>query len=593
MVGEVEVGTMDDRSDLSVALIVRDEAENLPHCLKSIAFARQIVVVDSGSRDETLRIASDFGCDVYVEPWRGFGPQKQFAVEQCREPWILVLDADERIPPETARAIRQKVAAPAGETAGYSFPRKNFFQGRWIRHAGWWPDRVVRLFRNGRGRLTPVSVHEAMMVDGPVASLEVPIEHWTESDLGAILRKIDRYSTLGAKEAFAAGCRSTVGSALLRSEMTFLQDYLLRGGFLDGPQGLTLAVTDAVNKFFKYAKRDPVNRRPAGVLDGAPPGGPGVIRQAVPCLEMAGRMEISVIIVNWNTRELLLKCLESVAATLRGILHEVIVVDNASTDGSVALLKERFPAVIRIENTENRGFGAANNQALAIMKGRYALLLNSDAVLTEHAAAELLACLESRPDAAMACGQLLNADGSRQNSIAAFPSLLTLPANMPLLEFLFPRRFPGKRHTYTQPIEVDSGVGACLMVRREAIAAVGGFDERYFFFFEETDWAYRMRQAGWKILYVPGAFIYHLQGQSIGHHIRSRIEFYRSRYQFFRKWRKRPYYLAVRGVILLRLVLNWLLTLAAALLTLGQKRELREKSMLYGRLLLWHLRGCP
>jgi glycosyltransferase involved in cell wall biosynthesis len=254
---------MDDKAPLSVALIVHNEQDNLPNCLRSVAFARQIVVVDAESEDGTVRIASDFGCDVFIEPWRGFGPQKQFAVEQCRETWILVLDADERIPPETARVIRQIVDSPtaAGETAGYSFPRKNFFQGRWIRHAGWWPDRVVRLFKNGHGRLTPVSVHEAVTVDGPVGTLEVPIEHRTESDLGAILRKIDRYSTLGAEEAFASGRRTTVWSAFARSEMTFLQDYILRGGFLDGPQGLTLAVTDAVNKFFKYAKLSELGRR--------------------------------------------------------------------------------------------------------------------------------------------------------------------------------------------------------------------------------------------------------------------------------------------------------------------------------------------
>jgi glycosyltransferase involved in cell wall biosynthesis len=252
---------MDDKVPLSVALIVRDEADNLPDCLGSVAFARQIVVVDSGSRDETCRIAAASGCEVCVEPWRGFGPQKQFAVEQCREPWVLILDADERLPPETAQRVREIVSAPAGNTAGYSFPRKNFFQGRWIRHAGWWPDRVVRLFQNGRGRLTEALVHEAVLVDGPVEALGVPIEHQTESDLGAILRKIDRYSTLGAEEAFAAGRRATVWSALMRSEMTFLQGYVLRGGFLDGPQGLTLAVTDAVNKFCKYAKLSELSRR--------------------------------------------------------------------------------------------------------------------------------------------------------------------------------------------------------------------------------------------------------------------------------------------------------------------------------------------
>jgi GT2 family glycosyltransferase len=303
-------------------------------------------------------------------------------------------------------------------------------------------------------------------------------------------------------------------------------------------------------------------------------------------------MDLSIIIVNWNTRELLRKCLDSVETTVR-LSHELIVVDNASTDGSAAMVRDGFPRVRLIENSENRGFGAANNQALRVMTGRYALLLNSDALLTENAVSELFRCMENRPDAAMACGQLLNADGSRQNSIAAFPSLLTLTTNTSLLELLFPRRFPSKRYRHPRPVEVDSGIGACLIVRKAAIDTVGLFDERFYFFFEETDWAYRMRRAGWKVLHVPTAFIYHLQGQSIGRNIRSRIAFYRSRYQFFRKWKSGPYYLWVRVVILLRLVLDWLLTSIGVLLTLGLRRELRNKWAVYGLLVVWHLRGCP
>lgn len=251
---------MDEKIPLSVALIARNEEKNLPNCLRSVAFARQVVVVDSGSSDDTVRIAVEAGCDVFTEKWRGFGPQKQFAIDQCREPWVLILDADERIPPEAALMIQQIVSTVSRPAAGYSFPRKNFFQSRWIRHAGWWPDRVVRLFQKGRGRMTAVPVHEAVEIDGPVTVLNVPIEHLTESRLGSVLRKIDRYSTLGAEEAFAQGRSCTVWSAFLRAKWTFLQDYLLRGGFLDGPQGLTLAVTDAVNKFFKYAKLSELNR---------------------------------------------------------------------------------------------------------------------------------------------------------------------------------------------------------------------------------------------------------------------------------------------------------------------------------------------
>jgi len=251
---------MEEKIPLSVAIITKNEAANLPGCLQSIAFARQIVVVDSGSDDGTLEIARGFGCEVFPEPWKGFGAQKQSAIDRCREPWVLVLDADERIPPETQAAIRAVIAAGEGAAPGYSFPRKNYFQGRWIRHMGWWPDRITRLFRRGRGRMTEAPVHEAVEVTGEVEALQAPIEHYTEGRLSEILKKIDRYSTLAAEEAFREGRRSSVWGALARAEITFLQNYVLRRGFLDGRQGLVLSVTDAVNKFFKYAKLSELNR---------------------------------------------------------------------------------------------------------------------------------------------------------------------------------------------------------------------------------------------------------------------------------------------------------------------------------------------
>jgi len=300
-------------------------------------------------------------------------------------------------------------------------------------------------------------------------------------------------------------------------------------------------------------------------------------------------MDISIIIVNWNTRDLLKSCLESIYKTIRDISYEIIVVDNGSRDGSVAMLQEKYPEIRLIQNEENRGFGAANNQAMRIMTGRYALLLNSDAVLAENAVRELFTFMEAKSDAAMACGQLLNVDGSKQNSVASFPNLLTLLTNTSLLECLLPNRYPSKRYNHDKPIEVDSCIGACLLVRKKAIEDVGMLDERYFFFFEETDWAYQMKEAGWKVFHVPTAFIYHFQGQSIGRDIQSRIEFYRSRYQFFRKWKSRPYFIVVRIVIFIRLCINWLLTSVANIFSLGMNRELRHKFFVYSRLILWHL----
>jgi GT2 family glycosyltransferase len=298
--------------------------------------------------------------------------------------------------------------------------------------------------------------------------------------------------------------------------------------------------------------------------------------------------DISIIIVNWNTKDLLKNCLDSITQTVKDISYEVIVVDNGSRDGSAEMLKTGFPHVRLIENSRNLGFAAANNQGLRVMSGRYALLLNTDTVLQKHAVQELFAFMETCPEAAMACGQLLNADGSKQNSIASFPTLLTLLTNTPLLEYLMPRKYPSKRHHYVRPIEVDSGIGACLLVRKKAIDAVGELDERYFFFFEETDWAYAMKKAGWKIFHVPTAFIYHLQGQSIGNDVSSRIAFYRSRYLFFRKWYAAPYYRLVAGIIFCRLTVNWLFTSAATLLTIGLIEKIKMKQAVYSRLIVWH-----
>jgi hypothetical protein len=303
-------------------------------------------------------------------------------------------------------------------------------------------------------------------------------------------------------------------------------------------------------------------------------------------------LDISVIVVSFNTRGLVLDCLASVFETIKDISFEVWLVDNNSTDGTVGAVQKVYPAVVIIENEENLGFAAANNQALRQMNGRYALLLNSDTVLTKGAVRQLYEFMEHTPEAGMACGQLLNQDGSKQNSIANFPSLFTLLANETALRILMPDKFPSKRRDYPSPIEVNSGIGACLMVRRKAIDDVGFFDERYFFFFEETDWAYRMKRNKWAVYFVPSARIYHAQGKTVGSGVNSRIMFYRSRYLFFKKWHRYSYPL-LYSIVFLRLLVNALLSFIGLLFTLGFKESIRRKLIIYARLVIWHLKGCP
>lgn len=303
-------------------------------------------------------------------------------------------------------------------------------------------------------------------------------------------------------------------------------------------------------------------------------------------------VDLSIVIVNWNTRQLLLDCLASVYGTIKEISFEVWVVDNASKDGSVQALTKLYPLVKIIENKRNLGFAAANNKALCQINGKYALLLNTDTILTQCAIEKIHSFMEKTPEAGMACGQLLNNDGSKQNSIANFPSLITLLFNETLLRVLLPRKFPSKRRDYLQPIKVDSCIGACLMVRKKAMDEVGLLDERYFFFMEETDWALSMKKAGWWSWFVPDARIYHLQGQTAGDNAKARVMFYRSRYSYFQRWHPGLFHL-MKKVLLVKLVINYFLNLLGCILTLGFYKSIREKLKTYGILLGWHFQGCP
>ena len=287
-------------------------------------------------------------------------------------------------------------------------------------------------------------------------------------------------------------------------------------------------------------------------------------------------------------------CLNSIYKTVKDIDVEIYVVDNNSTDGSQVAVKNGFADVKLIENETNTGFGYANNQALRIMQGRFAVLLNSDAVLKENSVKRLLAFMTTTPRAGIAGVQLLNDDGSRQNSIDNFPSTETEIFNKSILRLFFPGKYPSKNMSYKDPIEVDSVIGACMMVRKEAIGDVGVFDEDYFIFLEETDWCFRMYKKGWKVYHVPDAEVFHLSGHSKKKNPwRSQIEYYISLYKFFRKNRTPASYLALRVLKPCKIFINLILNILGNLITLFQKEGLRNRLLKYYKLSVWHLLMCP
>jgi glycosyltransferase involved in cell wall biosynthesis len=245
---------------LSVVLITQNAAAQLPDCLASVAFADEVVVVDSGSSDGTAALAERYGARVLAMEGLGFGPQKQFAVEQAAHDWVLCLDADERVSPELAASLVRALEAPAAKV--YRMARRNRFLGRWLRHGEGYPDWSARLFDRRHARWSDDTVHEKLLYAVSPGTLAGDLLHESAEDLGRYLEKQNRYTTLAAQELHRSGRRAGLAELALSPVVRFFRFYLLRLGFLDGLPGLAHISIGCMNSFMKYAKLIELQRDP-------------------------------------------------------------------------------------------------------------------------------------------------------------------------------------------------------------------------------------------------------------------------------------------------------------------------------------------
>ena len=240
---------------LSVILITRNEEANLDDCLASLeGIAQQIVVVDTNSADRTLEIAQKYGATI-AQPsdWPGFGPQKNRALDLATGDWVLSLDADERLTP----ALRSEIVTAFHHSAQincFAIPRLSWYCGRFIRHSGWSPDYVDRLFKRGTARFSDDLVHERLIPNGAVAKLENPMLHYSFMNYSQVLQKLDRYSTASAEQAFTQGKKSSPLKAVTHGIWAFIRTYIIRAGFLDGGQGFALAISNGQGTYYRYIK---------------------------------------------------------------------------------------------------------------------------------------------------------------------------------------------------------------------------------------------------------------------------------------------------------------------------------------------------
>jgi glycosyltransferase involved in cell wall biosynthesis len=234
-------------------VITYNESRSIRRCLESVSWADEIVVVDAHSTDDTREIASQFTQRIYQLKWEGFGPAKEHARSKASGEWILSVDADELVS-EKSREEIQRVTECEDSLDGYFIPRRSNFLGRWMKHGGWYPDWVLRLFKKDKGLFTHRMVHEEVKVSGSRGYLKNHLLHYTDPDFDHYLKKLNRYTSLDALQLFRQGRRAGILDILLRPPAGFVKMYLLKRGFLDGLQGLILALSSSFHVFSKYVK---------------------------------------------------------------------------------------------------------------------------------------------------------------------------------------------------------------------------------------------------------------------------------------------------------------------------------------------------
>jgi glycosyltransferase involved in cell wall biosynthesis len=246
---------------ISAIIITKNAGTTVRRCLESVAWADEIIVVDSGSSDDTQEICRELGAKVSVTTdWPGFGPQKNRALDLAGGGWVFSIDADEWVTPE----LRDEILAITGNAEAapaYAVPRRSSFCGRWMKHSGWWPDYVIRLFRRDAARFSADQAHERLVVNGAIRKLKQPLLHEAISDLDQMLGKMNLYSTASARGLHTRGRRASVWSALLHGGWAFFRTYVLRAGFLDGREGFILAVANAEGSYYRYVKLMLLERR--------------------------------------------------------------------------------------------------------------------------------------------------------------------------------------------------------------------------------------------------------------------------------------------------------------------------------------------
>lgn len=468
---------------LSVIIITKNEASHIGRCLESVSWADEIIVLDSGSEDETVSICHQYTNKVYETDWPGFGIQKQRALDKSKGDWVLSIDADETV----TAALRQQIeqAVKSERFSGWEIPRLSSYCGKHMRHGGWWPDYVLRLFRREYGRFTDSLVHERILLEGEIGRLTTPLLHESFVNLEEVLRKVDHYSTLNAEMLYERGIKSSLSKALIKALWNFFRTYIIKLAILDGPQGFMLAVSNAEGTYYKYAKLVELQK----IKDR-----PGMISVVVSTYNRPDALEMSI-----NS---LLQQTDS--------NFEILIADDGSTEKTQQLIRayiSHSSVPITHVYQPDCGFQLSRirNKAVAQSKGDYLIFLDGDCMV--------------RPDFVAKHRQLAERDyfvaGNRVLLNQAFTEEVLLkkqPVYLNKLSFFIGMRLGNKINRlipmvtlalgflrYLQPRNWRKAVGCNTAMWKNDFIRTNGYDELFEGWgYEDSDLVIRLIHAGTK-----------------------------------------------------------------------------------------------
>ena len=483
------------RMRLSFCLITLNEAGNLRRALRSCAdLADEIVIVDSGSTDGTEAIAGEFGARWQHQDWLGYVGQKNLALSLAQHEWVFSLDADEELSPALREEIRRlRETGPAEGVRGYRLPRCVFYEGRWIRHGDWYPDRLVRLFRREQAQFAGGKVHERLEVNGPVEALAGELHHFSFTDRADHLARGRKYARLWAEMKADAGRRSGPLAPWFHAGFRWVRGYGLRGGFLDGAQGWHIARLNALEVVLKYQLLEELNQRPAVR--------PSPAAAAESFSHASGPPPLTVAICTLNRAPHAAKAVASVLPQLCAG-DELLVVDNGSKDDTVARVREAatgHPAVVLIAEPE-LGLSVARNRAMRAARNEFVIFLDDDAT--------------ARPGWLEAYRQCFAAPPSPRLAAVGGP---VWPAyEVPPPDWVSPRDNRLELGGEAQEFPPRGGPWGCnFALHRARALESGGFDPRFGptgtsrIVADETELFGRLRAVGWEIWWLPSPAIDH------------------------------------------------------------------------------------